>query len=113
MVRVNDNTQYKTWGWIELGIDTLMAFNPPYVSVVGPTCHQGNFKIMNHDMVHHTHLQIFDTYYPPAFHNWYIDDWISSVYGLARTAKLLGWVVHHHVEFGTRYQPVPEDSSIL
>jgi len=113
MVRVNDDTQFKTPGWIELGISQLQSFSPPNVGVVGPTCHEGNTKILTHDMVHRTHLLIFDTYYPPLFHNWYIDDWISTVYGVANTAKIRRWVVHHHTELGTRYKPATKDSKFL
>jgi hypothetical protein len=113
MVRVNDDTQFTSSGWIELGIAQLLAFKPPNVGVVGPMCHQGNTKIMTHDMVHRTHLLIFDTYYPSLFDNWYVDDWISTVYGPARTSKLHSWVVHHHVELGTRYTPSTRDSTQL
>jgi len=113
LVRVNDDTEFKTAGWIPLGVAQLLAFQPPNVGVVGPTCHQGNTVILTHDMVHRTHLHIFDKYYPAVFHNWYIDDWISTVYGPARTTKLSAWVVHHHVELGTRYTPAQLDSRVL
>lgn len=113
LVRVNDDTEFKTAGWIPLGVAQLAAFSPPNVGVVGPTCHQGNTDIMTHDMVHRTHLRIFDTYYPAVFHNWYVDDWISTVYGPARTRKLASWVVHHHVQLGTRYTPATRDSAQL
>jgi len=113
MVRVNDDTEFTTVDWIPLGIAQLLAFKPPNVGVVGPMCHQGNTKILTHDMVHRTHLYIFDNYYPVVFHNWFIDDWISAVYGPARTSKLDSWVVHHHVELGTRYTPSSRDSTQL
>jgi len=101
MVRVDDDAQFKTQGWIELGITQLQTFSPPNLGVVRPTCHEGNTKKLTHDMVHSTHLQIFHTYYPPLFHNWYIDDWISTVYGLDNTAKIAWWIVQHHTELGT------------
>jgi len=113
LVRVNDDTEFKTVGWIPLGIAQLLEFKPPNVGVVGPTCHQGNTRILTHDMVHRTHLKIFDNYYPVVFHNWFVDDWISTVYGPARTSKLHSWVVHHHVELGTRYTPSNRDSTQL
>ena len=113
LVRVNDDTEFKTMGWIPTGIAQLLAFKPPNVGVVGPTCHQGNTRILTHDMVHRTHLHIFDNYYPVVFHNWFVDDWISTVYGPARTSKLHSWVVHHHVELGTRYTPSSRDSTHL
>jgi hypothetical protein len=56
-------------------------------------------------MVHRTHLDIFvDEYYPNEFDNWWIDDWMTNVYGTANTEQLLGWHVKHHIEkHGTRY----------
>jgi len=113
LVRVNDDTQFETRGWIPRAVNQLMAFVPANVGVVGPVCHQGNNNIMTHDMVHRTHLHIFPTYYPSVFHNWYIDDWISTVYGSARTMKMKTWQVHHHVELGTRYTPALDDKLLL
>ena len=109
LVRVNDDTEFITVGWLPLAIGILKQFDPPNVGVVGPTCKQGNTGILTHDMVHRTHFQIFDTYYPTVFHNWYIDDWISTVYGSVRTKKLKNWEVVHHVELGTRYKPTMSD----
>jgi len=113
LVRVNDDTQFETRGWVPRAVNQLMAFVPANVGVVGPVCHQGNTAIMVHDMVHRTHLHIFPTYYPSVFHNWYIDDWISAVYGSARTVKMKTWQVHHHVELGTRYIPALGDKLLL
>ena len=104
-VRVNDDTEFVTDGWTTPGIQALAAFDPPNVGVVGPTCHEGNAAILTHDMTHRTHLDIFDgVYYADEFDNWWLDDWISHVYGPTRTRKLASWTVKHHVEFhGTRY----------
>ena len=104
IVRINDDTEFITPFWSSLGIKKLRSFDPPDVGVVGPTCLQGNLEILTHDMVHRTHLDIFDTYYPPDFRNWYVDDWISLVYGRGRTRVLRKWEVKHHIGYhGTRY----------
>lgn len=114
LVRINDDTEFTSNGWVSLGVRTLKSFQPPNVGVVGPSCAQGNTKIMTHDMVHRTHLKIFKTYYPVVFHNWYLDDWISRVYGPARTKKIKSWTVIHHVEQqGQRYKAVLSDSNFL
>jgi len=104
-VRVNDDTEFVTAGWTSLGVAALRGMKPPNVGVVGPTFSEGNTGILTHDMVHRTHLEIFNgEYYPDAFENWWLDDWISRVYGPARTLKLPGWTVKHHVaKHGTRY----------
>ena len=109
LVRVNDDTEFVTKAWIPASVEKLQSYHPPNVGVVGPKCNQGNLKILTHDMVHKTHLQIFDTYYPSVFHNWYIDDWISQVYGTQRTTKMTSWVVHHHIELGSRYSEKRSD----
>lgn len=104
MVRVNDDSEFVTRGWITRGVRTLRGFDPPNVGVVGPTCQQGNTRIMTHDMVHRTHLDIFDHYYPSVFSAWWIDDWITRVYQPGRSVMLEEWVVVHHTGMhGTRY----------
>lgn len=104
IVRVNDDSEFITKGWITQGIEALRAFSPPNVGVVGPLCREGNTVILTHDMVHRTHLQIFETYYPPVFHNWWLDDWITRVYEPDRSRVLKTWVVKHHTDkHGTRY----------
>ena len=103
MCRINDDTKFITKKWTTLGIDTLLHYKPKNVGVVGPTCRQGNTHIMTHDMVHRTHMEIFKYYYPPVFKNWYIDDWITTVYKPGRSTKLTTWEVVHSMKQGTRY----------
>jgi hypothetical protein len=106
IVRINDDTEFLTEGWISRAIQTLESLPAPQrLGVVGPTCDQGNVNILTHDFVHApTHLSIFADYYPDEFNNWWIDDWITMVYGKQRTKKLSDWRVHHHVgKHGTRY----------
>ena len=104
IVRVNDDTEFITDGWLSMGVTTLHGFKPPNLGVVGPTCEQGKTDILTHDMVHRTHLDIFDAYYPVVFDNWWVDDWISSVYGPQNTQRLEGWKVNHHMHtYGQRY----------
>ena len=104
IVRINDDTEFTSQGWISLAVDELHSFSPPLVGVVGPTCKEGNEAILTHDMVHATHLEIFTDYYPVELNNWWIDDWISSVYGESRTTKLAKWSVSHHTRrHGQRY----------
>ena len=105
IVRINDDTEFLTDNWLTLGVSTLKSFVPSNFGVVGPTCGQGKTSILTHDMVHRTHLHIFDDYYPPVFDAWWIDDWISMVYGPRNTVKLTNWEVHHHMhKYGQRYK---------
>ena len=103
MCRVNDDTKFITKNWTTFGIKMLLNYDPTNVGVVGPTCNQGNTDIMTHDMVHRTHLGIFNYYYPPVFENYYIDDWMTSVYKPNRSTKLKTWEVIHSLKQGTRY----------
>ena len=107
-VRVNDDTEFETQGWTSIGVATLAAYSPPNVGVLGPTCHEGNTRILTHDMVHRTHMVIFQhEYYPHVFENWWLDDWISTVYGPSRTTIHKAWEVKHHTQHhGTRYAVV-------
>ena len=103
MCRINDDTTFMTKNWTSFGIKTLSNFEPANVGVVGPTCRQGNIHVMTHDMVHRTHLLIFNYYYPPVFENCFLDDWITLVYKPNRSIKLETWEVFHSLKQGTRY----------
>mgnify|MGYP001378184514 CR=1 FL=1 len=104
MVRINDDSQFITSDWVSEAVKTLASYVPPNVGMVGPNCKEGNTGIMTHDMVHRTHLKIFPNYYPDVFSAWYIDDWITYVYGKKRSTKIMNWIVKHHIhKHGTRY----------
>ena len=77
---------------------------------MGPTCRQGNTAILTYDYVHRTHWEVFGFQYPPILKNWWCDDWITRVYGGARTKKLPKQEVKHLIS-GTRYQVYSKDSS--
>jgi hypothetical protein len=102
LYRINDDTQLIT-PWTHAFVSTLASFSPPNVGVVGPTCHEGNTAILTHDFVHRSHLDIFGFHYPPELTDWWLDDWITQVYGEMRTLKLASVVVVHHV-VTTRYE---------
>jgi len=105
LVRVNDDTEFVSRSWISHSVRTLSYLSPPLLGVVGPVCDKSPPNILTHDMVHSTHLEIFSTYYPNEFDNWWIDDWISAVYGRNRTIQVPEWKVKHHInKHGTRYQ---------
>ena len=101
--RINDDSEFVA-PWAVDFTTTLLALGQPY-GAVGPLCKQGNTDILTHDFVHRTHLDIFETYYPPALVDWWMDDWISRVYGASRTVKVnSAEIIHHTDNHGTRYQ---------
>lgn len=115
IVRVNDDTEFVSDGWLSAAIRTLESFEPQNIGVVGPHCIGGSSRrFLTHDMVHRTHINIFGTYYPPELDNWWVDDWISGVYGASRTRQLTGWTVKHHTSaHGQRYTVDKSQSALL
>eukprot|EP01068_Selenidium_serpulae_P015226 Selendium_serpulae@DN6188_c0_g2_i1.p1 len=103
MMRTNDDSEFVTRGWITDAIKVLKSYNPPNIGIVGPNHTGGNTNIITHDMVHRSHLNIFDTYYPVEFQNWFVDTWMTNVYGPERTCKMSNWGVKHLV-LPTRYK---------
>ena len=104
LYRVNDDTQFVGKGWAAAAVRVLRGYSPPDVGVVGPRCDEGNTRILTHDLVHRTHLDIFEHYYPPVFSDWWMDDWITKVYGTSRTHRATFRVRHHTGYQGTRYE---------
>ena len=45
IVRVNDDSEFKTPDWISKSVAQLQQFTPPNLGVVGPTCKQGNTDV--------------------------------------------------------------------
>ena len=101
LYRINDDTEIQG-NWASEFIKTLHSFRPANIGVVGPTCHEGNTAILTHDFVHKTHHRIFGFHYPPILTDWWLDDWITQVYGKERTLKLDNIKVIHHLQ-KTRY----------
>ena len=102
--RINDDTRFMTKNWTSVAVDKLRQFKPKNIGVVGPNCSEGNIVAFTHDMVHESHIQMFNFYYPPFWDNWYSDDWITAVYMPNRSTKLSNWVVKHTLQHGTRYE---------
>lgn len=102
--RINDDTEL-TAPWARTFVRTLQSLGSPF-GVIGPKCDQGNDKILTHDFVSRIHMDIFEmNYYPPALTDWWMDDWISWVYGQTRTFKARSVpVIHHTGAHGQRYQ---------
>ncbi|CAM9341488.1 unnamed protein product [Discosporangium mesarthrocarpum] len=100
--RVNDDSEMVS-PWARKFVDTLEQMGPPY-GVVGPE--SGNANILVHDFTNRLHMDIFKgQYYPVELTDWYVDDWISTVYGNARTVRAKNCeVIHHTSAHGQRYK---------
>ena len=107
VVRVNDDTEFLSSGWLSECIDRLQGFDPPNVGVVGPVSHGDAKDILTHDMIHKTHMEIFKTYWPTFFVNWFGDTWMTQTYkNTDKISIVQDWVVRHNTDVhGTRYKP--------
>lgn len=104
--RVNDDTEIQT-PFASAFIQQLasVALGGVPVGVLGPSCAQGNTQILTHDFVHRTHMEIFNKiYYPVELVDWFLDNWISAVYGCNNTLQSTSVSVTHHTgAHGQRY----------
>lgn len=102
--RVNDDTEFRGH-WPKAFTEALMSLPPPY-GVIGPASLTSNLVILTHDFVHRTHMDIFQMdYYPPELPDWWMDNWVSRVYGADRTFYSQDAVVMHHTyAHGQRYE---------
>ena len=83
--RINDDTLLLT-PWARAFACSLCSLGPPY-GVVGPV-ESVRGDILTHDFVHAMHLDVFPEYYPSNLTDWWLDDWVSKVYGPARSYRL-------------------------
>lgn len=111
--RVNDDTEMKD-SWPALFVHSLQSLGKPF-GAVGPKCNQGNQKILTHDFTSRLHMEIFEmNYYPPQLVDWWMDDWISYVYGKRRTFKAQNvHVIHHTGAHGQRYEVDHSNEALL
>jgi hypothetical protein len=103
LYRVNDDTEFISL-WTSSFVYALLQLSPPY-GTIGPLSYGTDNRILTHDFVHRTHMEIFTmNYYPPEFTDWWCDDWISVVYGYHRTFSADSVLVTHHTgAHGQRY----------
>ena len=102
--RVNDDTEL-SHPWTSKFANAIIKLGFPY-GAIGPLCREGNTRILTHDFVHATHIAIMDyEYYPTELVDWWMDDWISRVYGSTRTIQAKDVeVLHHTTAHGRRYE---------
>ena len=76
--QLGDDIKIIDSGWEDNFINKLTELKN--IGVVGPN-DVNNSRLLTQSFVHKKHLEIFTTYYPLEIENWYIDDWITQVYG--------------------------------
>jgi len=112
--QLNDDVQLVTKGWAEEFTSTLASNSyVPNLGITGPLDTR-NRRQMTQSFTHCTHLKIFGYYYPPAFRNWYSDDWATQVYGGNNTFWRRDIEVHNAlVPLGPRYRVAYADKAKL
>ena len=108
-----DNKHGDQWG--KAFIKALIELPGPVYGVVGPSHDIGNMNILTHDFVHRKHLDIFaGTYYNVEFKDWWMDDYISHLYGGERSRMLKDYPVgHRSTMHGQRYTVGESKSHLL
>lgn len=104
-VRTQDDVVVLTFGWLSKLVGALLAMDN--LGVVGPSFDEGNKRVLAAmDVTHRTHMCIFSgNYYPSTFDNYYVDDWMSTVYGANHTRKLRTVRVSHRLDYhGQQYR---------
>ena len=111
--RINDDTYFVS-PYTSHFINALQGMGPPY-GAVGPLCREGNTYILTHDFVHRVHHEVMQGWhYPPTLTDWWMDDWISRVYGRHRTKRVDEVIVKHMMlSHGTRYSVTWEHSTLV
>ena len=91
----------------------LQSMKIKNLGVVGPLTYNDRPDIFTHDMTSRRHLEIFNgNYYPPVFSNWYIDDWISSIYGKDSTRRMPDFhIIHHEYDDSKEMHYIPDVDS--
>lgn len=128
LVRVNDDSEFHGGGggggsgisrprsWQQAMVETLQGHQPPNFGVAGPTSRNDNQEVFTHDMVHRTHLDVFNgLYYPLTLADWWMDDWITRVYGFPHSkhaSRVPDAQIVHHVG-AKRYHVDPLNSHLL
>jgi hypothetical protein len=102
--RINDDTEFEKH-WPRAYVNGIQSLSKPY-GIIGPSSSGTKNRILTHDFVHRTHMQIFEmNYYPPELSDWWMDDWITVVYGQSRTFMSREITVKHHTgAHGQRYK---------
>jgi hypothetical protein len=88
--QTGDDVQLVTGGWVDAFIAALTG--DPVKSglgVAGPVdLERADFPILTQAFVSRLHMEIFGTLYPPAFRNWFSDNWLTDVYAPSHAHRI-------------------------
>jgi hypothetical protein len=100
--QLGDDVRLDTAGWAR-DLPAALQLNPvfPGLGVAGPADPQ-HAKLLTQSFVSRIHMDLFGTYYPPVFRNWWSDDWMTEVYGADHARRLAEHTVTN--TSGARYR---------
>lgn len=110
--RINDDSEMMTPNWAD-SMAKMLNKKAPIYGVVGPVCNEGKNTIFTHDFTHRTHLDIFKTYYPSSLTDWWLDDWITHVYGKNYSSFDPDTQIFHSLVYGKRYEITYKNQYLL
>jgi len=97
-----DDIQFYTPGWSEGYVNYLKSRDPPNFGMIG-------YPVVPHlisqPFVHRTHIEIFGTFYPPVFKNWYGDTWLCNIYPGENMKRETAYSIYNTQVAGVRYTP--------
>ena len=110
--QLGDDIRLETAGWAR-DFPAALMLNPaePGLGVTGPVdrghCHaDGRLKldVLTQSFVGRRHMEVFGTYYPAAFRNWWSDDWITRVYAPDHQRPARHHTVYNTSQWQMRYE---------
>jgi hypothetical protein len=88
--QVGDDVELETREWA-CDFPAALLLNPvcPGLGVTGPLdTNAPDFPVLTQAFVSRVHMSIFGTFYPPAFRNWFSDNWLTDVYAPSHVRRL-------------------------
>lgn len=78
--QLGDDVVLETPGWTP-AFAAALAANPacPGLGVTGPV-DDNNARLLTQSFVSRLHMEVFGSYYPPLFRNWWSDNWLMQAY---------------------------------
>lgn len=98
-----DDVAFPPSNWADAFALELQSRNPPNFGITG---NNDMGDVMTQPFVHRTHIELWGSFYPPVFHNWFGDTWCSHIYknsGYATPTH--GYAVMNTNVEGERYTP--------
>lgn len=75
--QIGDDIEFVNKHWVNNCIQKLQE---TFGIGISGLIDEHRIDILTQSFCHYTHINIFNTFFPEEYDNWYIDDWISDIY---------------------------------